>query len=113
MSRGLRGWYSNKHDHPTPLLHWVPAIATLPGGSRLLAALAVKSAAESRQVYTRIGLRPIINAAGTYTHLGGSLMPPEVIEAMNDAAQNYVPIRELSRAAGDAWPNSRATRLPW
>ncbi len=77
------------------------AAAVLPGGSRLLAALAAKSTAESRQVYTRLGLRTIINASGTYTHLGGSLMPSEVIEAMNDAAQHYVPIRELTRAAGE------------
>jgi L-seryl-tRNA(Ser) seleniumtransferase len=52
-------------------------------------------------VYRRLGLRPIINAAGTYTHLGGSLLPPEVIAAMNDAAQGYVPIRDLTRATGE------------
>jgi L-seryl-tRNA(Ser) seleniumtransferase len=73
--------------------------------SGLLAALAgpvraARSAEDAAKVYTSLGLRPIINASGTYTHLGGSLMPAEVIEAMNDAAQNYVPIRELSRAAG-------------
>ncbi len=80
---------------------WAPAIAALPGGSRLLAALAVKSTAESRQVYNRLGLRTIINASGTYTHLGGSLMPPEVLEAMDDAARHYVPIRELTKATGE------------
>jgi L-seryl-tRNA(Ser) seleniumtransferase len=74
--------------------------AAVPGGSRLLAALAAKSAAESRQVYTKLGLRTIINASGTYTHLGGSLMPPEVLEAMDDAARHYVPIRELTKATG-------------
>jgi uncharacterized pyridoxal phosphate-dependent enzyme len=52
-------------------------------------------------VYKRLGLRPIINAAGTYTHLGGSLMPPEVLAAMNDASQGYVPIRDLTRATGE------------
>lgn len=76
-------------------------IAALPGGSRLLAALAAKSTAESRQVYNRLGLRTIINASGTYTHLGGSLMPPEVLEAMDDAARHYVPIRELTKATGE------------
>jgi len=60
-----------------------------------------KAARESAQVYTRLGLKPIINASGTYTHLGGSLMPREVLEAMDDAARHYVPIRDLSRAAGD------------
>src|SRR5688572_6011107 len=52
-------------------------------------------------VYKRLGLRPIINAAGTYTHLGGSLMPTEVIAAMNDAAQGYVPIGDLTKATGE------------
>src|SRR5919107_3544560 len=56
---------------------------------------------DSLDVYRRLGLRPIINAAGTYTHLGGSLMPPEVIAAMNDAAQSYVPIRDLTKATGE------------
>jgi L-seryl-tRNA(Ser) seleniumtransferase len=62
--------------------------------------MAARSSEEAAKVYTRLGLRPIINAAGTYTHLGGSMMPPEVIEAMEAAAQNYVPIRDLSRAVG-------------
>ncbi|MCZ2079633.1 MAG: hypothetical protein LC130_32080 [Bryobacterales bacterium] len=60
-----------------------------------------RASAASGNVYTRLGLRPIINASGTYTHLGGSLMPPEVIEAMNDAARQYVPIRDLTRAVGE------------
>jgi len=64
------------------------------------AATTTRSAEESRKVYTRLGLRPIINAAGTYTALGGSLMPPEVIQAMDDAARHYVPIKDLSRAVG-------------
>ncbi|HYM10384.1 MAG TPA: aminotransferase class V-fold PLP-dependent enzyme [Bryobacterales bacterium] len=75
-------------------------LGALPGGQRLVAALAAKSAPDSAKVYTRLGLRPIINASGTYTHLGGSLMPPEVLDAMNDAAQHYVPIRDLTAATG-------------
>jgi L-seryl-tRNA(Ser) seleniumtransferase len=62
--------------------------------------MAARSSEEAAKVYTRLGLRPIINAAGTYTHLGGSLLAAEVIEAMEAAAQNYVPIRDLSRAVG-------------
>lgn len=64
------------------------------------ATTATRSAEESRKVYTRLGLRPIINAAGTYTTLGGSLMPAEVLQAMEDAARHYVPIKDLSRAVG-------------
>ena len=29
-------------------------------------------------MYHRLGLRPFINARGTITTLGGSIMPPEV-----------------------------------
>lgn len=75
--------------------------AALFGGGKLRAAPAGKSAGESAKVYTRLGLRPIINASGTYTHLGGSLLPPEVIDAMNAAAQHYIPIRDLTAAVGD------------
>lgn len=70
-------------------------------GSRKLTAAPANKAATSAKVYTRLGLRPIINASGTYTHLGGSLMPPEVVDAMNAAAEHYVPIRDLSTAVGD------------
>jgi len=70
--------------------------SAIPGVRKL-----ARASAASGNVYTRIGLRPIINASGTYTHLGGSLMPPEVIEAMNDAARQYVPIRDLTRAVGE------------
>lgn len=76
-------------------------LGSLPGGQRLAAALATKATQESMKVYTRLGLRPIINASGTYTHLGGSLMPQEVLDAMNDAARHYVPIRDLTRATGE------------
>ncbi|HZT28670.1 MAG TPA: hypothetical protein VFA33_02215 [Bryobacteraceae bacterium] len=79
----------------------ISALGAMPGGQRLAAALAAKSGTDSAKVYTNLGLRPIINASGTYTHLGGSLMPPEVIDAMNDAAQHYVPIRDLTKAVGE------------
>jgi L-seryl-tRNA(Ser) seleniumtransferase len=75
-------------------------LGALPGAGRLSVAFGQKAAATA-DVYTRIGLRPIINASGTYTHLGGSLMPQEVIDAMNAAAQHYVPIRDLTKATGD------------
>jgi L-seryl-tRNA(Ser) seleniumtransferase len=76
-------------------------MGAVPGGRRLAAAMAAKTAQDSMGVYTRLGLRPLINAAGTYTHLGGSLMPPEVTQAMEDAAKHYVPIRELTKATGE------------
>jgi L-seryl-tRNA(Ser) seleniumtransferase len=51
-------------------------------------------------VYARLGVKPVINGYGTVTMLGGSLMPPEVIEAMNEAARHFIPLSELQEKAG-------------
>ncbi|MCC6860206.1 MAG: aminotransferase class V-fold PLP-dependent enzyme [Bryobacterales bacterium] len=51
-------------------------------------------------VYTRLGVRPVINAIGTVTILGGSLMPPEVVRAMDEAARFYVNVPELQEKVG-------------
>jgi len=52
-------------------------------------------------VYTRLGVKPVINGMGTVTVLGGSLMPPEVIRAMDEAARFFIPLPELHRKAGE------------
>lgn len=51
------------------------------------------------EIYTRLGVPPIINAAGTLTRLGGTVMLPEVQEAMIEANQALVPIDQLQAAA--------------
>src|SRR5437016_3360037 len=51
-------------------------------------------------LYRQLGMRQVINAEGTKTVLGGSLMLPEVIEAMREAAAWYVDLPELHRRAG-------------
>jgi len=51
-------------------------------------------------VYKDLGVEPIINAAGTLTSLGGSLMLPEVVEAMVAASRMFVDMDELHLAAG-------------
>ena len=51
-------------------------------------------------VYTRIGVRPLINARGTWTYLSGSLELPEVREAKQQAAMHFVDMFELQRAVG-------------
>jgi L-seryl-tRNA(Ser) seleniumtransferase len=42
----------------------------------------------------------VINAAGTLTVLGGSLMPPEVAEAWADAARHFVDLPDLQNKVG-------------
>jgi uncharacterized pyridoxal phosphate-dependent enzyme len=63
-----------------------------------LAAAAGSTAAGG--VYRRLGVRPFINARGTWTYLSGSLELPEVRRAMDDAARHFVDIFELQQAAG-------------
>jgi len=53
------------------------------------------------QRYRDLGIRPVINASATLTRLGGSLMPPAVVEAMADAAQDFVDLPELQRKVGE------------
>jgi L-seryl-tRNA(Ser) seleniumtransferase len=57
-------------------------------------------AATGQNVYERLGVRPVINAVGTVTTLGGTLMPPEVKEAMEEASRSFVPIHQLQAAVG-------------
>ncbi len=46
-------------------------------------------------IHDDLGIRPVINANATLTKLGGSVMPPEVIAAMQDAARYHVDIEEM------------------
>lgn len=51
-------------------------------------------------VYEKLGIKPVINAAGTVTVLGGSVMPPEVVAAWADAARHFVDLVELQEKVG-------------
>ena len=53
-----------------------------------------------QNIYQSIGVRPLINARGTYTIISGSLMLPDVRAAMDAAAQHYVHLDELMEAIG-------------
>lgn len=50
-------------------------------------------------IYERFGVKTVINAAGTQTRAGGTLMDPEVTAAMAQAARSFVRIDELQDAA--------------
>jgi L-seryl-tRNA(Ser) seleniumtransferase len=52
-------------------------------------------------IYESLGIRPVINAQATLTRLGGSLMPPEVLVAMNSAAKCFVDLDELQQRVGE------------
>jgi D-glucosaminate-6-phosphate ammonia-lyase len=59
------------------------------------------AAAGELNVYEKLGVKTVINAAGTITTLGGSLMPPEVLAALHSAAQHFVDMGELSDRVGE------------
>src|SRR6185312_1951837 len=67
------------------------------GGSGRIALTGLGSTGD---IYGELGVTPIINAAGTYTTMGGSLMAPEVMEAMRLGNENFVSIDDLEVAAG-------------
>lgn len=52
------------------------------------------------KIYRDLGVEPIINASGTVTAYSGTLMWPEVSDAMNQASRAYVIMEELHLAAG-------------
>jgi D-glucosaminate-6-phosphate ammonia-lyase len=47
-------------------------------------------------------VREIINASGATTAVGGTLMLPEVVDAMVDASRSFVVIEELNARVGEA-----------
>jgi uncharacterized pyridoxal phosphate-dependent enzyme len=52
-------------------------------------------------VYQAIGVKTVINATGTVTILGGSLMPPEVVTAWVEASRHFVNMNELQDKVGE------------
>ncbi len=63
--------------------------------------LATETTLPLPDVYQTLGIGTIINAAGTITTLGGSLMPPEILAAWLAAAQSFVSLIELQDRVGE------------
>jgi L-seryl-tRNA(Ser) seleniumtransferase len=55
----------------------------------------------ANDVYHALGVKPVINAAGTMTALGGSIMPADVRDAWNAASRSFVPLVELQDRVGE------------
>ena len=54
-----------------------------------------------RDYFAELGVRPFINAAGTYTTLTASLMAPEVMQAIDYSSKQYVHLIELHDRVGE------------
>ena len=55
----------------------------------------------SSDFYQRLGVKRIINAASWITVYGGSIMPPAVVGAMEEASRWFVDLHELNQKAGE------------
>lgn len=64
------------------------------------AAAPAPAAPAKSSIYQKLGIRTFINAYGTLTTLGGTLMDPETKRAMDEAAESFVAIHDLQKAAG-------------
>jgi len=84
--------------------HFLEVVSGLPlvGGSVGASAMTATAAprAAGRDYFRELGVRPFINAAGTYTAMTASLMPAEVIEAITYASKHYVMLDELQDRVG-------------
>src|SRR5262245_17018267 len=81
---------------------FIQAISSIPFLGGLLSPYVIAAAptGASRDYFKELGVRPFINAAGTYTTLTASLMWPEVIDAVNFASKTFVPLNDLHDAVG-------------
>ena len=52
-------------------------------------------------VFAQLGVETVINGRSWVTILGGSIMHPEVVQAMSQAADCYVKIHDLNEKAGE------------
>ena len=66
----------------------------------LAAVPATESAPARPSIYERLRVRTYINAYGTLTTLGGTLMLPEVKRAMEEASQHFVQFHDLQAKVG-------------
>ncbi|HXR78969.1 MAG TPA: hypothetical protein VN737_23545 [Bryobacteraceae bacterium] len=81
------------------VMKWAAALPVL-GSIAAESAWSTVTRTGQANIYTRLGVRPFINARGTWTYLSGSLELPEVRAAKQEAARHFVDIFELQRAAG-------------
>jgi uncharacterized pyridoxal phosphate-dependent enzyme len=80
-----------------------PVVGDLLGARRSLTAgdTAASAGKAGRDYFHELGVRPFINAAGTYTAMTASLMLPEVMDAIGYASTRYVMLDELHDRVGE------------
>ncbi|HEY0163627.1 MAG TPA: selenocysteine synthase [Edaphobacter sp.] len=64
-------------------------------------ALAAPTKTTGTDYYSKLGVKTLINAAGTYTFLTAAVMPPQVRDAVYEAAKHPVYLKDLQVKAGE------------
>jgi uncharacterized pyridoxal phosphate-dependent enzyme len=85
---------------------FLEGLSTVPFVGGLIGTAGIPAAASAagkgnRDYFRDLNVRPFINAAGTYTAMTASLMPPEVIDAIAYASKHYVMLDELHDRVGE------------
>src|SRR2546423_7700871 len=75
-------------------------VSSLPLMGSFFSSAEAKSAPAKRDYFKELGIKPFINAAGTYTTLTASLMQPEVVQAIDYASKQFVHLIDLHDAVG-------------
>ncbi len=78
-----------------------PVVGSFVRSSGAGLAEAAAAAKGGRDYFRELGVRPFINASGTYTAMTASLMPQEVMDAINYASKQYVMLDELHDRVGE------------
>src|SRR5579883_1036078 len=78
----------------------LPTLGAFAAESLLAKAQKAAGYTAKENIYTKIGVTPIINARGTWTYTSASLELPEVKAAKQAAAMHFVDMWELQRAVG-------------
>lgn len=84
----------------TKLLAATPLLTQIAVRDLYAQAATAVGANPAQNVYTRLGVKTVINCRGTWTYLSGSLEFPEVRQAQVEAAQHFVNMLDLQRAVG-------------
>ncbi|BDC50164.1 hypothetical protein F183_A24800 [Bryobacterales bacterium F-183] len=80
---------------------FLQSLSSLPVVGGVFAARAAKAAtANGKDYFKELGVKPFINAAGTYTMLSSSLMQREVVQAYDYASRSFVRLTDLHDAVG-------------
>jgi uncharacterized pyridoxal phosphate-dependent enzyme len=74
--------------------------ASASAGSKAQKALPLREGTDQDNLFTRIGVRPLINGRGTFTIISGSRSLPEVKQAMFEASNYFVQLDEMMDGIG-------------